>query len=60
MVPYLTSYMRWTGASVTIGDLALVQAVGGMVQGVMFMVGGLIVVPYLGNYLLDYLQSPSH
>lgn len=48
MLPYFTSYMRWTGIDVTIGDLALVQAVGGIFQGIMFMVGGLIVVPYLG------------
>jgi len=48
MLPYFTSYMRWRGVDVTIGDMILVQAAGGVAMGLSQMMGGLIFIPYLG------------
>jgi len=56
MLPYLSSYMRWRGEEVTIGDTVLIQAVGGIANGLAIMLSGFFIIPYLGMLGCLYLS----
>lgn len=48
LLPYFTSYMRQAYGDLTNGDLAMIFALGGLIQGFGFLFGGLILIPALG------------
>merc|ERR1711884_167540 len=64
LLPYLTSYLRQSNEDMTNGDLAMIFALGGLVQGFGFLLGGTVLVPVLGARLslvlgcLLYTLSP--
>lgn len=49
LLPYLTSYMRQANEELTNGDLANIFALGGLIQGIGFLFGGLILIPAFGS-----------
>merc|ERR1712241_255174 len=49
ILTYLTSYLRQSRPELTDGDLTMIFTVGGASQGISYLLGGLIIVPLLGN-----------
>jgi len=51
LLPYLSSYVRQTDDNLSNGDLAMIFSIGGLTQGITFILGGLMLVPSVGTRL---------